>query len=305
MLRLRAVAPVLSFALLAAGCSSTPSAPSSDSGSSQPSAAGHSDSIAQASDGASMASCTPADMQTIEAGTLTVATGEVVFEPWMKDDTPENGEGFESALVYAVAERLGYQKDHVKWVRTGFDEAIKPGEKNWDVNIQQYSITDERKQVVDFSAPYYKVQQAVVAAKDASIKEAKTIGALKSAKLGAHIGSTSLHYIDDEIKPDAPAQAYDDNVAAKSAIDAGQVDGVVFDLPTAFYVTAVEMPDTTIVGILPEAEDGEAMGMLLPKGSPIKGCLDQAIESLDAAGELKSLQDKWLTAGGDIATLER
>lgn len=300
MLRLRVVVPVLSLALLAAGCSSSPTTTPSEGDSGVASSA-----TASGADGSESLACTPADMQTKEAGKLTVATGEVVFEPWMKDDKPENGEGFESALVYALADKLGYKKDDVTWVRTGFDEAIKPGEKPWDFNIQQYSITDERKQVVDFSAPYYTVQQAIVAAKDAKVKDAKKVADLKSAKLGAHVGSTSLNYIDDEIKPDAPAQAYDDNVAAKAAIDAGQVDGVVFDLPTAFYVTAAEMPDTSIVGVLPQAEGGEEMGLLMPKNSPIKGCVDQAMGELDKAGELKSLQDKWLTASGDIPTLER
>lgn len=306
MLRLRFAVPVLSLAMIAAGCSSTPSETTSEA---SPSAAATSEAASGASDEASgdttAMACSPDKIETKEKGKLTVATGEVVYEPWMKDDKPENGEGFESALVYAVADKLGYEKDDVKWVRTGFDEAIKPGEKDWDLNIQQYSITDERKQVVDFSSPYYKVQQAIVASKDSKVKNAKTLADLKGAKLGAHVGSTSLNYIDDEIKPDTPAQAYDDNAAAKSAIDAGQVDGVVFDLPTAFYVTAVEMPDSSIVGVLPQAEGGEEMGMLLPKGSPVRSCLDQAISELDKAGEIKALQDKWLTAGGDIATLER
>lgn len=310
MLRLRFAVPVLSLAMIAAGCSSSPSGTASDTPPSEgaSSTTASSEDTASASDStadAATAACSPDKIETKEKGKLTVATGEVVFEPWMKDDKPENGEGFESALVYAVADKLGYKQDDVKWVRTGFDEAIKPGEKDWDLNIQQYSITDERKQVVDFSAPYYTVQQAIVAAKGAKVKDAKTLADLKGAKLGAQVGSTSLNYIDDEIKPDAPAQAYDDNAAAKSAIDAGQVDGVVFDLPTAYYVTAVEMPEANIVGVLPQASGGEAMGMLLPKGSPVKTCLDQAIDELDKAGEIKALQDKWLTAGGDIATLER
>ena len=310
MLRLRFAVPLLSFALIAAGCSSTPQSTSSESGSAAtPSSAssdtGASESTSASGDATTAAACTPDAIKTKEAGKLTVATGEVVYEPWMKDDKPENGEGFESALVYAVADKLGYAKDDVKWVRTGFEEAIAPGEKDWDLNIQQYSITDERKQVVDFAAPYYQVQQAIVAAKDSKVKDAKTVADLKGAKLGAHVGSTSLNYIDDEIKPDAPAQAYDDNAAAKSAINAKQVDGVVFDLPTAYYVTAVEIPEASIVGILPQTEGGEEMGMLLPKGSPVKACLDQAIGDLDKAGEIKALQDKWLTAGGDIATLER
>lgn len=300
MLRLRFAVPVLSLAMIGAGCSSTPSDPAASATATDAASTGEA-----ASGDATALACTPDKMNTKETGKLTVATGEVVYEPWMKDDKPENGEGFESALVYAIANKLGYNKDDVTWVRTGFDEAIKPGEKDWDLNIQQYSITDERKQVVDFSAPYYTVQQAIVAAKDAKVKDAKNLADLKTAKLGAHVGSTSLHYIDDEIKPDAPAQAYDDNAAAKSAIDAGQVDGVVFDLPTAYYVTAVEMPDTSIVGVLPQAAGGEEMGMLLPKGSPIKSCLDQAIEELDKAGDLNALQDKWLTADGDIATLDR
>lgn len=293
MMRIRAAVALLFVAALTAGCSSNPSPADkpSDSGASETTTAAE--------------NCTPEGMATKTKGKLTVATGEVVFEPWMKDDNPENGEGFESALVYALAEKLGYKKEDVSWVRTGFDEAVAPGEKDWDFNLQQYSITDERKQVVDFSAPYYTVQQAIVAAKDSKIKDARTVADLVNASLGAHVGSTSLNYIDDVIKPATPAKAYDDNVAAKAAIDAGQVDGVLFDLPTAYYVTAVEMPDTSIVGVLPQADGGEEMGLLMAKGSPIKACVDQAMGQLDADGVLTKLRDTWLTAGGDIPTLER
>ena len=250
-------------------------------------------------------------------GTLTVATGEPVFEPWMVDDDPTNGEGFESALVYALAEQLGFAEGDVEWVRTGFDEAIAPGTKDYDFNIQQYSITPERDEVVDFSDGYYEVEQALVAAEDSSVADATSVADLQSARLGAAIGTTSLDYIEQVIQPEAQAQVFDDNAAAKAAFDAGQVDGLVFDLPTAYYITAVEIPDASIVGVLPredttaasesgasEAAGGaEELGMLFEEGSELVPCVNQALAALRDDGTLDALEEEWLSRSGDIPTL--
>lgn len=236
------------------------------------------------------------------AGTLTVATGDVVFEPWMVDDDPTNGEGFESALVYAVADELGLD---VEWTRTGFDEAIAPGDKDYDFNVQQYSITPERDEAVDFSTGYYQVEQALIGAADGDIASATSLGDLAGYRLGAAIGTTSLDYVDQQIAPDEDAQVYDDNAASKAAFDAGQVDGIVYDLPTAYAITAVEIPEASIIGVLPRVEDEpEELGLLFEEGSPLVPCVDEALAALRDAGTIEALEDEWLTQGGDIPTLD-
>ncbi len=234
-------------------------------------------------------------------GVLTVATGDPVFEPWMVDDDPANEQGFEAAVVYAVAGELGIET--VEWVRTGFDEAIAPGDKDYDFNIQQYSITADRDEVVDFSAGYYQVEQAIVGAADGSVASAAAVADLVDAQLGAAIGTTSLDYIETVIEPSAPPLVFDDNAAAKSAFEAGQVDGIVFDLPTAYFVTAVEIPDASIVGVLPRSGEPEELGMLFEDGSPLVECVNEALEALRDDGTLESIEDEWLNDGGSIPTL--
>ena len=250
-------------------------------------------------DGAA-ASCD--ELPTKTAGELTVATGEAVFPPWMLDDDPTSGEGFESALVYALADQLGV--DTVTWTETGFDAAVAPGEKDYDFNVQQYSITEERDEVVDFSRGYYEVKQAVVAAPDSPAGLATSVAELAETQLGAALGTTSLIYIEDVIQPASEAQVYDDNAAAKAAFDAGQVDGLVFDLPTAYFITAVEIQDASITGVLPAGDDPEELGLLFEDGSPLVPCVDEALDALDADGTLAALELEWLNQGGDIATLE-
>lgn len=262
-------------------------------------------------------SCEVDDLPYEQEGTLTVATGEPVFEPWMVDDDPTSGEGFESALVYALAEELGFAEGDVEWVRTGFDEAIAPGPKPYDFNIQQYSITEQRDEVVDFSDGYYEVEQALVAAEDSAVADATSVADLRSAQLGAAIGTTSLDYIEQVIQPEQEALVFDDNAAAKAAFDAGQVDGLVFDLPTAYFITAVEIPDASIVGVLPreattaasetgasEAAGGaEELGLLFEEGSELVPCVDQALAALREDGTLEALEEEWLSQAGDIPTL--
>lgn len=253
---------------------------------------------------AAAAECDTADLPLKTDGTLTVATGEPAFLPWVEDDDPESGGGFEAALVYAIADQLGLAKEDVTWTRTGFDEAIAPGEKDYDFNVQQFSISPERAEVVDFSDPYYDVQQAVVARADGPLTDATSIADLKDAKLGAAIGTTSLDYIDEVIQPSSDAAVFDDNAAAKAAFDANQVDGIVFDLPTAYFITAVEIPDAAIVGVLPQVgPEPEQLGALFEKGSPLVPCVNDAIAALKDDGTLASLQEEWLNQGGDIPTL--
>ena len=229
---------------------------------------------------------------------MTVATGEPAFLPWVADDNPESREGFEAALVYALAEEMGVET--VSWVRTGFDDAIAPGPKDYDFNIQQFSITSDRAEVVDFSDGYYQVEQAIIGAADSAAASATSISDLKELKLGAAIATTSLDYLEEVVQPLTDAAVFDDNVAAKSAFDAGQIDGIVFDLPTAYYITAVEIPEASILGVLPRGATPEELGMLFEKGSPLVSCVNDALATLHDNGTIEGLEDEWLNSGGSI-----
>ncbi len=266
---------LLAFSLLAAAC-------------------GDDDETTEAAEGG----CDP--LPTVTDGTLTVATGEPVFPPWMEDDDPTNERGFESALVYALADELGI--DSVEWTRTGFDEAIAPGDKDYDFNIQQYSITADRDEVVDFSTGYYQVEQAIIGPDGSAVAGATSVAELQDLSLGAAVGTTSLDYIESVIGIEA--QVYDDNAGVKAAFDAGQIDGLVVDLPTAYFITAVEITDASIIGVLPRASDApEELGLLFADGSPLVACVNEALASLRDAGTIEALEDEWLNQGGSIPTL--
>ena len=255
-------------------------------------------------------SCELADLELVTAGTLTVATGEPVFPPWMgvgddNFDVPESQTGFEGALVYALAEEMGFDADEVVFVRTGFDEAIAAGPKNWDFNIQQYSITEDRKQVVDFSEPYYTTRQALVLYPDSEFAGATSVDDLKDAVLGAAIGTTSLAFIEDVIKPNTEPSVYDENVDVAAAMNAGQIDGLVLDLPAGYYMTAVEVPGSIIAGQFEhEAADPDNYGMLFAKGNTLVSCVNAALAELKSDGTLQSLEDTWLTQDGGIPIIE-
>jgi len=240
-------------------------------------------------------------------GTLTVATGEPVFPPWMIDDDPTNQQGFESAIVYAVAEQMGFGADDVAWVRTGFDEAIAPGPKDYDFNIQQYSITAERDEIVDFSEGYYVAEQAVIAKVGSGFSGSSSVADLKDAVLGAAIATISLDYIENVIDPTTAPPVFNDSAAATAAYEAGQIDGLVVDLPTAFYLTAVELEDAAIIGVLPRVDGGdpEQLGMLFEEGSGLVECVNVALRTLHGNGAIEAIEDEWLTDGGDIPSLTK
>ena len=248
------------------------------------------------------ASCERADLQTVTEGKLTIATGEPAYYPWVIDDKPESGEGFEGAVAYAVATQLGFDAADVTWVRTTFDSAVTPGEKNFDFNLQQFSITEERKAAVDFSSPYYTAPQAIVSFKGSKIEGATTIEALKAAKLGAAVGTTSLDAIETQIG--STPQVFNDNAAAVSALKNKQIDGLVVDLPTAFYLSAVEVPNGLIIGQLPSTGDGDSFGLLLSKGSPITGCVSAAVDAITADGTLAAIEDQWLASSAGAPVLK-
>lgn len=243
---------------------------------------------------------------TITAGKLTIATGEPAYYPWVIDDQPESGEGFEAAVAYAVADQLGYAEADVVWVRQTFDESIAPGPKDFDLNLQQFSITDERKQAVDFSSAYYQTSQVVITAEGSPAADASTLADLKPFLVGAATGTTSFTAIETLIAPDLGAQAFSSNDDAKLALESGTVDAIVVDLPTAFYLTGVELTGGIIIGQLPTdaATAGDSFGFVLEKDSPLTADVTAAVDALRADGTLDELAAEWLADSGDAPVLQ-
>jgi polar amino acid transport system substrate-binding protein len=248
------------------------------------------------------ASCAKADLATVTNGKLTIATGEPAYYPWIIDDKPETGNGFEGAVAYAVAKQLGFDAADVVWVRTTFDSAVTPGDKNFDFNLQQFSITADRQKAVDFSSPYYTAPQAIVSYKGSKIEGKTSLADLKGAKLGAAVGTTSLDAISNQIG--ATPQVFNDNAAGVSALKNKQIDGLVVDLPTAFYLSGVEVPKGLIVGQLPSTGAGDQFGLLLSKGSKLTSCVSKAVDSITADGTLAAITDKWLATDAGAPVLK-
>ncbi|MFF3753662.1 ABC transporter substrate-binding protein [Streptomyces sp. NPDC002018] len=263
-------------------------------------------SAADASSSASAAqSCDSGALATETKGKLTVGTDKPAYAPWFEDDDPATGKGFESAVAYAVAEALGFGKDQVVWQTVPFNNSFAPGEKNFDFDINQVSISDQRKQAVDFSSGYYEVRQAVVALKKSPYAGAKSAADLKGAKLGAQVGTTSLDTINEVIKPTRQPAVFQKNDFAKSALRNGQVDAIVVDLPTAFYITSAEVPDAEVVGqFATSAGTAEQFGLVLDKGSALTTCVTRAVDGLREDGTLAALEKQWLSDAVDAPVLK-
>jgi polar amino acid transport system substrate-binding protein len=259
-----------------------------------------------------LSACSSADSGTgsesssgyITDGKFTVATGEPAYFPYVIDDAPETGEGFEAAVAYAVADELGFGKDDVEWVRTTFDDAIAPGPKTFDVNLQQFTIDESRAQSVDFSSPYFSTPQAVVTVADSPAADATSIADLEGYLIGAASGTTSFTTIEDVIKPSSGAQAFNSNDDAKLALENGTVDAIVVDLPTAFYLTGVELTDGVLVGQLPLSGIADEWGFVLEKDSPLTDDVSDAVDALRESGKLQQITDEWLEAGAGAPVLQ-
>src|SRR5215218_7944170 len=258
--------------------------------------------------------CAKDQLDLTSAGKLTIGTDNPAFPPWFDGgapkgskweiNVPSKGQGFEGAVAYAVAEKMGFTKDEVEWVVVPFDQSFKPGPKNFDFDINQVSIKPERAKNIDFSEPYYDVNQALVALKGSKRSSAKSMADVKDAKRGAQIGTTSLTYINDEIQPSKEPSVYNTNNDVISALKAKQIDGIVVDLPTAFYVTAVQVPSGTIVGQFPDAGEQEQFGLVLSKDSPLTSCVDKAVTALRDDGTLDQIQQKWLADKANAPVLQ-
>jgi polar amino acid transport system substrate-binding protein len=256
-------------------------------------------------------SCAKANLDLTEEGRLTLATSNPSFPPWWgggetrkpwKLANPYSGKGFESAVAYAVARQLGFSKPQVDWRPVPFDVSYRPGPKNFDFYLAQVSYTPERARTADFSNAYYFVFQSLVGLQGTPITKARSLADLKPYRLGAQLGTTSFQYIDRYIKP-ADTLVYDSNDLAVQALKNGQIDGIVVDMPTAFYVTGVQVEDSTIVGRFPSQGARERFGMVFEKGSTIRRCVNRAINRLWANGTIKRLQNRTLPSGAGLRVL--
>ena len=245
--------------------------------------------------------CTPDQLALVEDGTLTVGTDKPAYPPYFEDDDPSNGKGFESAVAYAIANRLGFAKSEVTWVVEPFNSSYAPGPKKFDFDINQISITPKRAERVDFSTPYYTAPQAVVALKDSPAASAASLSELADDKLGVQVGTTSLDAVSERIKPSTQPQVYNDSNDTVRALKGKRVDAIVVDLPTAFYLTAAEIPEAKITGQF-DAPGGDDWGLALAKDSELTPCVNQALEELKGSGELEKITDKWM--GGQAGAPE-
>ena len=249
------------------------------------------DTTAAAQPAALSAGCATDKLALVATGKLTIATDKPVYPPWFIDDDPTSGKGFEGAVAYAVAETLGFTTDQVTWKVVPFNSSYSPGKKDFDFDINEVSITDERKAAVDFSDGYYSVNQAVVALNDSPIAAVTSIADLAKYKFGAQVGTTSLEFIKGTVKPTQETFVYDDTNAAKSALVGKQIDAIVVDLPTAFYITGSEIEGSKVVGQFPSAPGGEEFGLLFGKGSKLVPCVNEALAALKASGRLAAIQE--------------
>jgi polar amino acid transport system substrate-binding protein len=255
---------------------------------------------------AAIPGCSPASLNLLKEGKLTVGADNPAFPPWFggaekkpwKVSNPYSGKGYESAVVYAIAKELGLARSAVEWTYVPFNNSYRPGKKPFDFYVTQVSVTPERAKAVDFSRGYYFVNQSVVARKGTPIAKVKTIAGLKKYKLGAQVGTTSYTYITRNIKPSQSPSVFDTNDAAIQALKNGQIDGIVVDLPTAFYVVAVQLDDGTIVGKLPTKGTRERFGLVFQKGNALRSCVDRAIGNLWANGTIAKIQNQYLARAG-------
>ncbi len=237
--------------------------------------------------------CAPGRLSLVSPGTLTVGTDKPAYPPYFEDDDPANGKGFESAVAYAVADKLGFARDEVKWTVVPFNSSYAPGPKKFDFDINQVSISAKRAERVDFSTPYYTAPQAVLSLKSAPTATATSLAELADAKLGVQVGTTSLDAVSEVIEPTTQPQVFNDSNDTVRALKTKRVDAIVTDLPTAFFLTAAEIPEATITGQF-DAPGGDDWGLVLAKDSELTPCVNQALEELESSGELEQITAEWM-----------
>jgi polar amino acid transport system substrate-binding protein len=279
---LRLPLPLALLCALLAGCGSSTSSSSSSS--------------------ASAANCNPGSLKTVSNGVLTVATDKPAYPPYFENDDPTNGKGFESAVAYAIGDRLGFKPADVHWTVEPFNASYAPGPKKFDFDVNEISITPARSKEVDFSAPYYTANQAVVALPGTEAAKATSLADLKSSTIGVQIGSTSLDAVNALIQPDSQPKVFQTSNDVVSALKTNQVDAVVVDLPTALYLTAAQVPNAEIAGQF-SAPGGDTWGALLGKGSPLTSCVSKAVDELRSSGELQKITQRWMSKAASAPLL--
>jgi polar amino acid transport system substrate-binding protein len=296
---------VLTLAVLAAGCGSD-----DDEDTAAPAT------TAADTTGGEASGCEKDSLDLVEAGKLTIGTDNPAFPPWFEGGTPEGsdweindpstGEGFESAVAYAVAEQLGFTEDEVEWIVVPFNNSFRPGDKGFDFDINQISVTEERDRAVDFSDSYYDVNQALVGLAETPITEIGSAADLKEFQLGAQVGTTSLQYIQDTIQPSKEPRVYDTSNDVVAALNGKQIDGIVVDLPTAFFlVGSGEVKNGAVVGQFPSADgEQEHFGMLFEEGNALRDCVNDALATLKEDGTLEGIQQQWLSEKTSAPVLE-
>ena len=304
MRKLATLALVLALSLVAAGCGSDDEDDDTAPATTE-----------VAATTAAEADCSRESLELIEDGRLTIGTDNPAFPPWFEGGTPDGseweindpatGEGFESAVAYAVAEELGFAEDEVAWVVVPFNNSFRPGQKDFDFDINQISVTDERDRAVDFSDSYYEVNQSLVALEGTPITEATSLADLAEYRLGAQVGTTSLDYIQENIQPEQEPRVYDTSNDVVAALNGSQIDGIVVDLPTAFFlVGSGEVENGTVVGQFPSTGGQEHFGMLFEEGNPLRDCVNEALDTLRDDGTLEEIQQEWLSENTSAPVLE-
>jgi polar amino acid transport system substrate-binding protein len=304
MRKLATLALVLALSLVAAGCGSDDDDDDAASATTE-----------AAATTAAEADCSKESLELLEDGRLTIGTDNPAFPPWFEGGTPDGseweindpstGEGFESAVAYAVAEELGFAEDEVDWVVVPFNNSFRPGQKDFDFDINQISVTEERDRAVDFSDSYYEVNQSLVALEGTPITEATSLADLAEYRLGAQVGTTSLDYIQENIQPEQEPRVYDTSNDVVAALNGSQIDGIVVDLPTAFFlVGSGEVENGTVVGQFPSTGGQEHFGMLFEEGNPLRDCVNEALDTLRDDGTLEEIQQEWLSENTSAPVLE-
>lgn len=256
--------------------------------------------------GAALAQNDCAAGKTLKDGVLTVATGNPAYFPWVIDNDPTTGKGFEAAVAYEIARRMGFDRDHVEWVSTTFDQAIQPGPKDFDFNLQQYSITPEREQTVDFSEPYYSAAQAVLVRKPTVDAGATpTLASLKGLKWGLAAGTTAPALIGQLVGPDSEPMLYEDSADVSEALKAGQIDATLMDLPSALYTAAAVLDDGVVLGQFPAGDDApDRFGLVFADGNPLRDCTNAALAEMKVDGALAAIEKEWLADATGAPAIE-
>ena len=284
----------VALALTASACAPQPTAKPTASASSAGSTA----------TAAASAACSPTSPGLYKQGQLTVATDSPAYAPWFDSNKPANGKGFESAVAYAVADKLGFKPEQVKWVVESFDNSYAPGTKTFDFDINEISSTPQRAKAVDFSSGYYTANQGVLVLKGSKFAGADSLSALKDARIGVQVATTSYQAVLDTIKPTKQPSVYNTTNDEIHALQNHQIDAIITDMPTVFYLASSELDNGKILGQFNySGGTPENFALLLQKGSGMTSCVDQALAALKADGTLATITDKWLSASADVPKL--